>query len=161
MSLRLHSSPDGARVLSGSKDKTLKLWDASTGRLLRTATLQLPAENVDAVALSPDGARALSGAYDKAMKLWDVATGGRLIRTFATNSSEAVAFSPDGARAVSGGMAANGHVKLWDVATGRLVRTFNGHKSFSPVGIHQSSPNGTRVLSAAMMTDETVKLWGY
>ena len=72
-------SPDGARVLSGGWDKTVKLWDAATGALLRT--FEGHAAGVTSVAFSPDGARVLSGSEDDTLKLWDAATGA-LLRTF-------------------------------------------------------------------------------
>src|SRR5262249_41740862 len=71
-------SPDGARVLSGGADSTLKLWDVATGRLLRT--FQGHAGQVSSVVFSPNGARVLSGSYDNTLKLWDAATG-ELLRT--------------------------------------------------------------------------------
>jgi WD40 repeat protein len=94
-------SPDGSRVLSGSWDKTNKLWDAATGALIRTFEGHSGA--VNSVAFSPDGARVLSGRSDSTIKLWDTATG-VLIRTFDGHSSRviAVAFSPDGTRVGSG-----------------------------------------------------------
>ena len=57
-------SPDGTRVLSGNDDKTLKLWDAASGALLRI--FEGHADKVTAVAFSPDGTRVLSGSsgYD-------------------------------------------------------------------------------------------------
>jgi WD40 repeat protein len=76
-SLRVASvafSPDGAHVLSGSGDKTIKLWDAATGVLIRTFEGHSGA--VHSVAFSPDGARVLSGSADNTIKLWDTATGG-------------------------------------------------------------------------------------
>ena len=56
-------SRDGTRLLSGSQDKTVKLWDAATGRLLRT--FEGHSDAVTSVAFSPDGARLLSGSGDK------------------------------------------------------------------------------------------------
>src|SRR5262249_39297952 len=96
-------SPDGARMLSGSgdfygernKDYTIKLWDATTGSLIRT--FKGHSSEINTVALSPDGSRVLSGSMDRTIKLWDAATAA-LIRTFEGHSGavRSVAFSPDG-----------------------------------------------------------------
>ena len=72
-SSRWRSRPTARRVLSGSDDKTLKLWDAATGALLRT--FEGHSGSVNSVAFSPDGTRLLSGSWDKTLKLWDAATG--------------------------------------------------------------------------------------
>ena len=56
-------SPDGTRLLSGSDDRTLKLWDAGSGELIRTFTGHT--FKVAAVAFSPDGKHLLSGSSDK------------------------------------------------------------------------------------------------
>jgi hypothetical protein len=66
-------SPDGDRVLSGSQEKTIKLWDGATGTLIRT--FEGHSVPVTSVAFSPDGGRALSGSWEKSIKLWDTATG--------------------------------------------------------------------------------------
>ena len=105
-------SPDGRTALSGSWDKTLKLWDVATGRELRTFTGH--GYGVRSVAYSPDGRTALSGSDDKTLKLWDVATG-RELRTFTGHSGRvwSVAYSPDGRTALSGGH--DKTLKLWDL----------------------------------------------
>ena len=84
-------SPDGKTIVSGSKDKTLKVWDAGTTAhpiphltqilappLLAAASLELKAEKqsahsreVSSVAFSPDGKTIVSGSYDKTLKVWD------------------------------------------------------------------------------------------
>jgi WD40 repeat protein len=145
-------SPDGRYALSGSDDKTLKLWDVATGTEIRTFTGHT--EVVYSVAFSPDGRYALSGSSDKTLKLWDVATGAE-IRTFTGHTSWvfSVAFSPDGRYALSGSW--DKTLKLWDVATGEEIRTFTGHTS-SVISV-AFSPDGRYALSGS--GDDTLKLW--
>ena len=76
-------APDGRTALSGSDDRTLKLWDLATGKELRTFTGH--SEDVTSVAIAPDGRTALSGSGDKTLKLWDLASGKEL-RTFTGHS---------------------------------------------------------------------------
>ena len=76
-------SPDGRQALSGSWDKTLKLWDIASGREIRTFSGH--SKGVKSVAFSPDGRQALSGSDDNTLKLWDIASG-REIRTFSGHS---------------------------------------------------------------------------
>src|ERR1700719_5289010 len=111
-------SPDGTRVVSGSEDKTLKLWDAATGQLLRT--FEGHTNLVSSVAFSPNGMRVLSGSWDNTIKLWDAATG-QLLRAFEGHTGEvrSVAFSPDGARVFSGSW--DKTLKLWDASSGQLL----------------------------------------
>ncbi len=138
--------------MSGSYDKTVKLWQVSTGREIRIFNGH--SKGVTAVAFSPDGQLALSGSLDKTVKLWQVSTG-REIRTFNghSNSVWAVAFSPDGQLALSG--SADKTVKLWQVSTGREILTFKGHSQ--PVSAVAFSADGQLALSGS--DDKTLKLW--
>ncbi|MCL1931892.1 MAG: caspase family protein [Treponema sp.] len=148
-------SSDGRWVLSGSFDNNVKLWDAVTGREIRTFVGHT--EGVLSVAFSPDGGRVLSGSQDNTVKMWDVATG-REIRTFTghTGDVRSVAFSPDGRQILSGSdySYSNSTVKLWDAATGQEIRTFGHTGSVYSVAF---SPDGRQILSSS--TDKTVKLW--
>jgi hypothetical protein len=103
-------SGDGRFALSGSWDKTLKLWEVATGRCLRT--FEGHASYLRSVCLSGDGFFALSGSYDKTLKLWDVATG-RCLRTFEGHTSylRSVCLSGDGFFALSGSW--DETLKLW------------------------------------------------
>ena len=65
-------SPDGKRIVSGSRDKTLKVWDAQTGK--ETLTLKGHTSPVRSVSFSPDGKRIVSGSHDKTVKVWDISS---------------------------------------------------------------------------------------
>jgi WD40 repeat protein len=82
-------SSDGTRIASGSKDNTVRVWDAVTGQQLGE-TFQGPGL-VLSFAFSSDGTRIASGSSEGTVRLWDAVTGQPL--------SE---FSPDGTRIASG-----------------------------------------------------------
>jgi WD40 repeat protein len=108
-------SPDGRLLASGSLDKTIKLWDVASGRLVRTLSGHTKA--VTSVAFSPDGRLLASGSLDYTIKLWEVASG-REVRTLSDHPWYvlSVAFSPDGRLLASG--SEDKTIKLWDVASG-------------------------------------------
>ena len=142
-------SPDGARILTASADKTARLWDAASGKLIASFDHQ---DGVSAAKFSPDGARILTASADKTAKLWDAASG-KLIASFAHQDTVRWAeFSPDGARILTASW--DKTAKLWGVAPGELITSF-AHQD----GVQWAafSPDGARILTAS--TDKTAKLW--
>ncbi|CAG8909902.1 unnamed protein product [Penicillium egyptiacum] len=113
-------SPDGRLLASGSRDRTMRLWDTATGSLQQTLK---HSDWVLSMAFSPDGRRLAASSCDGTV-LWDTATGG-LQQTLKSHSDSvsSVAFSPDGRLLASG--ARDRAVRLWDTATGDLQQTLN------------------------------------
>ncbi|CCA70377.1 hypothetical protein PIIN_04316 [Serendipita indica DSM 11827] len=169
-------SPDSARVISGSHDKTIRVWDVATGQPLGEP-LRGHEDSVLAVAFSPDGSliascskdltirlwnsatygsQIVSGSDDKTIRLWDAVTGQPLGEPLQGHESEvyAVAFSPDGSQIVSG--STDRTIRLWDAATGEpLGQPFWGHNGW--VSAVAFSPDGSRIVSGS--NDKTICQW--
>jgi WD40 repeat protein len=98
-------SPDNRHALSGSADRTLRLWDLSTGQLVHTFTeLTGP---VSTIAIFPDGRHALSGSDDRTLRLWNIEQ--RVCRAIVPLESSplAIALAPDGQTVVVGDRVGN------------------------------------------------------
>ena len=150
--LSVEFSPDGTMIVSGSNNNTIKLWEVSTGRCIKTLKEHL--DLVNSVGFSPNGSVIVSGSGDKTVKLWNVSTGD-CIKTFRGHSSgvQSAGFSPDGRTIVSGSY--DKTVKLWDVSDGKCLETLTGHTfGVNSVGF---SPDGSTIVSGSY--DKTVKLW--
>nr|HET6903982.1 serine/threonine-protein kinase [Ktedonobacteraceae bacterium] len=94
-------SPDGSRIASGSDDKTAQVWEASSGRLLRS--YRGHSDSIWTLAWSPDGSRIASGSMGETVQVWEVSSG-RLLRSYRGHSGPVwmLAWSPDGSRIASG-----------------------------------------------------------
>ncbi|MGK3969538.1 AAA family ATPase [Sorangium sp. So ce118] len=145
-------SPDGQRIVSASWDRTLKVWDLASGKLL--STLEGHSGWVNACAVSPDGQRIVSASTDSTLKVWDLASG-KLLSTLEGHSGDvnACAVSPDGQRIVSA--STDSTLKVWDLASGKLLSTLEGHSD--RVNACAVSPDGQRIVSAS--NDSTLKVW--
>jgi WD40 repeat protein len=148
-------SPDGRSALSGSADKTLKLWDLVRG--VEKSTLSAHTLDVRSVCFSRDGHRALSGGDDNTVRLWDIDSGEAKVMGIPGGGHKlavtSVCFSPDGHRALSG--SDDQTVRVWDIDSGNEVIALSGHTA--GVTSVAFSVDGRAALSGS--ADATLKLW--
>ncbi|KIJ42165.1 hypothetical protein M422DRAFT_171421, partial [Sphaerobolus stellatus SS14] len=96
-------SPDGQRVVSGSWDHTIWIWNAYTGELV-SRPFEGHTDSVTSVVFSPDGQRVVSGSDDKTIRIWNAHTGELVSGPFEghTDWVRSITFSPNGQRVDSG-----------------------------------------------------------
>jgi WD40 repeat protein/tetratricopeptide (TPR) repeat protein len=172
-------SPDG-QWIAVADGPGVRLWDASTGKLVRELSAGARGR-VYSVAFSPTDHRLLAVGYggqadDSRVELWDIDTGKEVarlvgatdlpdVRTKVEHAAAvgALAFSPDGKYLVAGFGTPNilspasspSPLKVWDVATRRLIRRLNGHMGYC-VSL-DFSRDGTRLASGSR--DGTALIW--
>lgn len=145
--LSLSISANGKTAVAGT-DNRLKVWDLSTGHVVRALAGRAP------VSVSADGVVALSGGDEKTFKVWDLATG-NLIRVIPGQPgvTQNVAISADGKTALAGD--ANYGIKLWDLRTGEELRSLSGH----PGGLAAVAISADGKIGLSGGNDNFLKLW--
>lgn len=144
-------SPDGKFLVTGSRDRSVREWEVTSGKQLRS--FQGHREQVTAVAMRPDGKQVASASEDGAVRLWDLsAADEHRALTEATDALWAVAVSPDGKRAAAAG--ADKTVRVYDPRTGKLEAELVGHAA--PVTSLAFLDAG-RLASAG--GDRAIKVW--
>ena len=106
-------SSDSKYVITGSQDRTARLWDLKTGK---TVKILRHTDTITSIALSKDGKYALIGAEDSTVLLWNLTTYETKILKGHRSSITSVAFSKNSEQALTGSEDAT--VRLWDLATG-------------------------------------------
>ena len=156
----------GGNLVSGAADRAVMVWnlkpDWNLDRVIGTGDANSTLEDrVNVVKFSPDGKLLGTGGGAPTgggeIKLWQVATG-KLMRSFTNVHSDAVFgldFSPDGKYLASG--AADKFVKVLELATGRVVRQFEGH-THHVLGVSWNRNERTLASAGA---DNVVKLWDF
>jgi WD40 repeat protein len=162
-------SADGKFIITGSKDKTLKLWEVATGREIRTFTGHT--KSVTGVKFSPDGSKVVSVSYDQFAIVWSVKTGNQII-SFKDSLDEIrnAIFTPDGKQILTGGHKTN--AILWDIKTGKKIREYHKKPStcYQCIPSLQFNIDGSQLITGSgdrtaivwnVITTDTIKTYHY
>jgi WD40 repeat protein len=153
---------DGKRMAAAGYGPDVKVWDVASGKELVRLTKPHQGNDLSSVALSADGTRLLVArlwqgggtVVSSDLSLWDVDNRKELWISYPGFAAlPRVLITPDGKRALGGG-GANPFV-LWDLADGKEVRAWGGHKG--PVTAVAYSSNGKTLFSVSQ--DRTLKAW--
>jgi WD40 repeat protein len=154
-------TPDGKAIVSGGGDKTLRFWDAETGKEKRQ--LRCDSSSVTHLAFTPDGKTLAVVTSNEEILLWDVAEGKQLRRLVGHKPwIMSVAVTPDGSKLLTSSR--DQTVRVWDIATGKELLVFREHtRPRGGVGGIAVSPDGKIVASGdwgdANATEVEVLLW--
>lgn len=151
-------SPNGKQIVTGSFDKTVKVWDAITGKEIRTLTgPQGHKQMVLNVAVSPNGSLIASGSADNSANLWDYPMSDPIKKWALGEAVHSTVSTPDGTKAAAG--LKDGTIRLWKVADPKEAFkdpiVLKGHQG--PVNSLLFVNNGLQLVSGG--TDGTLRTW--
>src|SRR5262249_39663437 len=146
-------APDGKALVSSGSDRTIRLWDVTSGKEVRKFG-EIPAEEFKhayALAISPDGKRLATARSGKdPVVVWDISTGAKLYDVDPQDQVVVLAFTKDG-KTLLYGCRDQYTVHLCDAATGKAARQFklgHGHAgtvALAPDGKTLLAPGATRL----------------
>ncbi|KAG8215380.1 WD40-repeat-containing domain protein [Butyriboletus roseoflavus] len=148
-------SPDGSQVVSGSADRTMRVWNPTTGQHVATPS-QLHTAAISSVAYSPDGCHIVSASRDRTIRVWDAKTGQCIAGPLQehTQPVTCVAYSPNGEHIASGSN--DKTIRIWSANTGHcVVGLFQGHTD--SVNSLAYSHDGCQIVSGSR--DTTIRIW--
>ncbi len=145
-------SPNGKYIISGSRDETVKMWDVSTRKNLKTFIGHKG--TINSLSYSYDGKYIASGSEDKTINIWDVKTG-KLFKSLIGHESEVVAVEFNPVKNELASLSVDNQVIIWDVKTGKKLLKLEGEKGV--ITSISYSPNGKELASAGI--NEPIKIW--
>ncbi|KAJ3031301.1 hypothetical protein HDV00_008391 [Rhizophlyctis rosea] len=145
--------PKGSRVLGGSRDGSVRIWDVFSGSLWRK--FDIHTAGVKGVAVASDGQTVVTGSFDKTAKVWNIESG-VVFALFEGHTSgiNCLAITVDDRKVVTGSM--DHTIKVWDLQTQHLhPQTFEGHNNL----LNGIAISEDRRWIVTISADATAKIW--
>ena len=150
----LNFSPDGSKVVTVSKDETIKIWSADTGQCQKTLLL-INSKTVNSASYNPVGNRIVTASKDRTAKIWDVVSRKCILTLHGhIRGVKSASYSPDGGQIVTAG-SNDCTAKIWDSTTGQCIHTLLGHEK--SVVSASFNPDGSEIVTASL--DTTARIW--
>ncbi|MDR1962708.1 MAG: VWA domain-containing protein [Planctomycetaceae bacterium] len=145
-------SPNGRMIVTASNDKTVRIWDTVTDKVLQK--LKGHTDWVNSAVFSPDGRMVVTASDDRTVRIWDTVTGKKLHELKGhTHPVNSAVFSPDGRMVVTA--STDETARIWNTVTGKELHELKGHIGW--VNSAAFSPDGRMVVTAS--ADETARIW--
>lgn len=151
-------APDGVRLITGSEDGFIIIWNAEVGSIITSVAPEEDDEGeviaIHSLAYSPNGERFVSALANGLARVWDAETAEHLFALSGhARPLREVAFSPDGGSIATA--SDDGTTKVWDAETGQILYTLSGHTSgLTAVAFH---PQDDQIATASQ--DTTARVW--
>jgi WD40 repeat protein len=153
-------SDDGKRIATGSWDGTARVWDAQSGKLLKTIRPGVRRNHaVNSAYFSPNGAHLLLGSSDSSISIWHIGSATR-VSNFVSDESDGVCsaiYSRDGKSILTAGPG-DGRAYIWDTSSRKITHIFGLDESHEDtIWSAEFNSDGTLVVTASQ--DRTALVW--
>ncbi|KAF9942599.1 hypothetical protein BGZ67_000823 [Mortierella alpina] len=151
---------DDHKIVSGSRDNTIKIWDMETGACRRTYV----GHSASVLCLQYDEDRIVSGSSDATINVWDLNTG-KVLQRLAGHADSVLSLRFEKDTVIS--CSKDRTVKIWKISTGEMLKTLVGHRAavnavqFSPEAAAPSPLAGSPRVVVSASGDKSIKIWSF